>query len=223
MYRTHGLSHTPEHRAWSAMRQRCTNPRHPEFHNYGGRGLTVCQRWDESFAAFYADMGPRPSAGHSLERVNNDAGYEPSNCIWATDHAQTRNSRHSRVLTWLGKTQCVTDWAREYHLETKTLLERLNRQIPFPQLLDPPLPTRSNLARRPLHHNGRTMWVADWARHVGVAPNTLRARLRLGWPIDRALTAGDQRGAANRARTTSAPPSSPSPAPPARSRSPRSQ
>lgn len=87
----HGLSGTPEHNIWKEMRQRCRNPKHARYADYGGRGITVCQRWD-SFASFLADMGQRPP-GLTLERTNNDRGYEPGNCRWATYQEQRANQR----------------------------------------------------------------------------------------------------------------------------------
>lgn len=83
---------TPEWRAWNAMRARCGNPDHPAYKWYGARGIKVCDRW-QSVESFIADMGRRPSAQHSLDRVDNDGNYEPSNCRWATNTQQTRNSR----------------------------------------------------------------------------------------------------------------------------------
>jgi hypothetical protein len=82
----------PEYYAWNAMKQRCSNPRNASFKNYGGRGISVCARWAESFEAFIADMGPRPK-GLTIDRLNNDGNYEPSNCRWATREQQIANSR----------------------------------------------------------------------------------------------------------------------------------
>lgn len=81
----------PEYSVWAGMKQRCFNPKAPSYRYYGGRGITVCQRWRESFAAFVADMGPRPSPEHSIDRINNDGNYEPGNCRWTTWDVQANN------------------------------------------------------------------------------------------------------------------------------------
>lgn len=92
-HRTHGESNrTSEYRAWVNMRGRCTNPRDPGFKNYGGRGITICGRWDD-YSAFLSDMGRKPGPGYSIDRVNNDGNYEPGNCRWATRDQQNSNKR----------------------------------------------------------------------------------------------------------------------------------
>lgn len=120
---THGLSSRPEFRNWTSMLARCSNPSNPD---YGGRGITVCARWRESFAAFFEDMGPKPD-GHriSIERLNNDGHYEPGNCVWATPKDQTRNSRRNRLLTHDGKTMCVSEWSEETGIPSSVLFSRL--------------------------------------------------------------------------------------------------
>ena len=100
----HKMSHSPEYYTWDAMIQRCTNAGAISFNHYGGRGITVCDRWLNSFENFLADMGERPSKDHSIDRINNNGNYDPSNCRWATRKEQNRNRRNSR---WVGVEGCV--------------------------------------------------------------------------------------------------------------------
>lgn len=92
---THGRSKSITYDTWVNMRQRCQNPRATAFHKYGAKGVRVCARW-QAFEAFLADMGERPSAAHSIDRIDNDLGYQPGNCRWATQTEQQNNRRNSR-------------------------------------------------------------------------------------------------------------------------------
>lgn len=121
---THGLSHSPEYRSWSSMKSRCSDPNNPKFPLYGARGIRVCDRW-LSFENFFADMGPRPSDGHSVDRVNSNGDYEPSNCRWATDVEQNNNRSCNRIVDVNGRKQTVTQWAREAGVHEETIRSRL--------------------------------------------------------------------------------------------------
>lgn len=91
--KTHGLSETPEYQAWISAKNRCTRPSNTLYHNYGGRGITMCPEWLNSFETFLRDMGKRPSQFHTLERINNEQGYNKENCKWATRTEQNNNTR----------------------------------------------------------------------------------------------------------------------------------
>lgn len=86
----HGMSYTPEYIAWTDMKKRCYNPRNCNYPRYGNRGITVCNRWKDSFIAFFEDMGKRPSPIHQIDRIDNDGNYEPKNCEWITNIENTR-------------------------------------------------------------------------------------------------------------------------------------
>jgi hypothetical protein len=127
MKRTHGMSGTCEYKIWKGIKKRCLNSAYVEFYNYGGRGITVCPEWVASFEAFLADVGPRPTPEHSIERRDNSRGYEPGNCVWATPAAQSRNTRRTRLLTFNGETLPMKDWAERRGIGYTTLANRLNR------------------------------------------------------------------------------------------------
>jgi len=97
----HGNSGHPLYGIWQGIINRCTNPRMPGFNNYGGRGIKVCKRWFDSFDAFVQDMGPRPSDNHSVDRIDNDGDYSPSNCRWASSSKQALN-KNRRVIRQAG-------------------------------------------------------------------------------------------------------------------------
>jgi hypothetical protein len=124
--KTHGKRHTPEWDCWSAMRQRCFNPKAKAYPDYGARGITVCDRWKDSFENFLADMGPRPGEGYSIERKDNDGNYEPGNCRWAKDIEQEHNKRSNHIISFKGETLPVAVMARKYGLLPGTLGDRLS-------------------------------------------------------------------------------------------------
>ncbi len=119
---------------WTSMKSRCLNPKGRSWHRYGGRGITVCPRWLNSFDAFVADMGPRP-AGFILDRENNDGNYEPSNCRWVDTMTSGFNQRQTRMLTINGRTQHLAAWAREAGINSATLLGRYQRGMPPEKIL----------------------------------------------------------------------------------------
>lgn len=121
----HGGYGTPEYRVWCAMIQRCYGKKHKRIAQYAGRGITVCDRWRHSFPNFLSDMGKRPSPDLSLDRIDNDKGYSPENCRWATRKQQQRNRSVNRLLTFQGETKPMAEWAEMLHVRPKLVANRL--------------------------------------------------------------------------------------------------
>ncbi len=122
--RTHGLSHRAEYQIWCGMKQRCEYPPHICYARYGGRGIRVCERWQD-FAAFLADMGPRPSTKHSLDRIDSNGDYSPDNCRWSTSSEQASNTRRTRLVTFRGETLPASHWADRLGLDRNMVLRRI--------------------------------------------------------------------------------------------------
>ena len=117
---------SPTYQSWRAMKHRCLNPKASDWPHYGGRGIQVCERW-MMFENFLADMGERPE-GMTIDRENNDGGYEPRNCRWATRQTQTRNSRANLKVTLGSQTRCLADWCDLLGVQLVTFYARVYRQ-----------------------------------------------------------------------------------------------
>ena len=122
---THGLTHHPLYVTWSNMKDRCTNPGSPIFKHYGGRGITVCERWMNSFEAFYEDMSPTYKKGLSLDRRDNNKGYSPENCRWADQRTQANNTRSNRFYSLNGETDTLRNLCRRYNQNYEKIRGRL--------------------------------------------------------------------------------------------------
>lgn len=115
----------PEFIVWARMTQRCLNPNNKAYPRYGGRGISVCQEWQESYEAFLAHVGRRPSHLHSIERIDNDGNYEPGNVRWATKVEQCNNRRTNRFIDFKGKRQTFAQWGRELGISQTTIRVRI--------------------------------------------------------------------------------------------------
>lgn len=121
------MSRTKVHRAWKAIVGRCGNPNNKSYHRYGGRGIKVCQRWLDSFEAFFSDVGFPPSPEHSIDRIDNDGDYEPGNVRWADKWTQARNKRNNLRVTIDGVTKCLAEWCEERGLNYGAISNRITR------------------------------------------------------------------------------------------------
>lgn len=131
-----------EYKAWIGIKQRCYNPSHRRYADYGGRGIAVCHRWRISFAAFLADVGPKPTGRFTLERIDNDSSYLPDNCCWASSHDQSRNRRSNVWLAHNGLILCLNDWAKRIGMGRMVLTQRLRRGWALSDALSVPVAGR---------------------------------------------------------------------------------
>lgn len=142
----HGMSNTSTYNTWFHMINRCYNPADSTFANYGGRGITVCQKWRNDFMAFYKDVGERPSKKHSIDRIDTNGDYNPTNVRWATQKEQCNNKRNNINITINGQMHTAIQWASLVGIEPNTLYARLRRGWP---------PEKAILA--PIRHRNKTI------------------------------------------------------------------
>jgi hypothetical protein len=113
------------------MKDRCYTTTDAVYHRYGGRGITVCNAWIDSFEAFHADMGDPPDDTSTIERRENDGNYTPSNCHWASPLEQANNRRSNVFIEFNGKRQTIAQWSREYGIAPQTIGKRLRKKLPL--------------------------------------------------------------------------------------------
>lgn len=185
----HGGSMTSEYRIWTHIKSRCLNKKVPEYKHYGGRGISICDRWRESFENFIADMGSRPSALHSIDRIDNNGNYEPSNCRWSTQKEQTNNTRANRKVLIDSETKNMTQWADSIGIKKEIIFKRLKRGISGKRLLEAPF------APKTFVFNGVEATIPEWSAATGIQSTTLYWRInKQQWPLEKALTLGAKHG-----------------------------
>lgn len=194
--RTHGGSETREYNIWGHMIQRCHNPKRDAYYRYGARGITVCDRWRESYAAFLEDMGNAPFKDAQLDRIDNDGNYEPGNCRWVSQAENKRNKANARYIEHDGRRMCMSDWARELGVPPRLLSVRIGRGWTDTEVitgvrtteLPPPKNTRW------ITHDGKTLPLPEWARILGVARSKLNNRYERGWSGSEIIMGVRQKG-----------------------------
>lgn len=183
----HGMRNAPEYGIWQGMRRRCSSPSEPAYERYGGAGITVCDRWRESFEAFYEDMGPRPSPEYSLDRHPDRHGdYEPGNCRWATHREQTLNRDVTLLITFQDETHALTEWVEILGINYYTLWSRLYErgwdvEKAFTEPADKPPLT--------FIHEGLTLTLKEWSEKLAIPYKVLHDRIfKLEWDHARAFS-----------------------------------
>ncbi len=187
--RTHGKRKTRLYRIWAQMIQRTTNKNQKDYDYYGERGIAVCKEWRESFDTFEQWAKENGYAENlTIDRKDNNKGYEPGNCHWVTMKEQSRNTRRTHYLTYNGQTKPLTDWADEMQIPRFVLDTRINK---LGWSVEKALTTKVKNANRPcyLTLNGITKTITEWANETGIPKGTLRHRINiLGWSVEKALT-----------------------------------
>ena len=187
---THGHSrrgHTSkEYTSWAGMSDRCYRSESQYFHHYGGRGITVCDRWRNSFENFLADMGPKPTPKHSIDRIDVNGNYEPGNCRWATQTEQMRNTRVNRLIEFDGQAKCAAEWSEAVGIDASAIKARIGKGMTPADALTL-LPDKTRPYQR-FTHDGKTMTLAEWESVVGVSRAVLRQRLVNGWSFEQAIS-----------------------------------
>jgi len=143
----HGKTGTVEYKTWSSMIERCTNPNHSRYADYGGRGIVVCSQWlgPQGFINFFSDMGPRPGSEYSIDRINNSGNYEPNNCRWATRKEQNNNYRQNRYVEINGVTKNITEWAKVYDISRDVIYCRIQKKWDLTRAITTPVRRHKSL------------------------------------------------------------------------------
>lgn len=174
----HGMHGHPNYTIWAMMKQRCLNENAVGYANYGGRGIRICDRWMD-FEKFVKDVGVRPTKKHSLDRIDVDGNYEPSNFRWVTDTEQMRNKRDNRVIAYMGKSKPVSEWAEILGVNSFVLYSRLNNGWDVYKAFNTPI--RVNL--RYISEGGFNLTVKEWSLKTGLSIDSINYRIRKGKKI----------------------------------------
>lgn len=178
---THGKSKTAEYNTWAMIVRRCTNQNDARWKDYGGRGITMCARWRESFEHFIADVGPKPSPKHSIDRFpDNNGPYEPGNVRWATMNQQARNQRKTIVVTHNGVSYPLIEFCEIFSLPYETSYHRIRLGWTPQELFNPVRDVRDNVR---LEYNGRTYTLRDFCSEFDLDHRNSYKRLMAGWSV----------------------------------------
>lgn len=139
----HGLSYTPEYRAWQMARHRCTSPKSAAYRDYGGRGIRMCDEWLDDPRAFVNHVGPRPSSKHELDRIDNDGHYAPGNVRWVLRSVNCRNRRSTHMITFQNESRPLVEWCEMFGLRVDVVLKRINAGFGVERALSEPVAVHS--------------------------------------------------------------------------------
>ncbi len=173
-----------ERSTWSSILRRCYKKDNASYPKWGGRGIRVCKRWRDSFDSFLQDMGRRPSPKHSIDRIDNDGDYKPSNCRWTTNKVQSNNRRNTIWLKYHGQTLSISMWADKLKLPRRLLYGRYLRGCSVKDILD--RPARKYAVHR-YSYKGKLMTAGQLSKICHLPAGAIGARLSRGWAVSDAI------------------------------------
>ena len=184
----HGLTNSPEYTIWQNMIRRCYDRKNSSFQYYGHRGIKVCDRW-HTFVNFLADMRHKLSPDHTIERIDNNGNYEPSNCRWATWREQSINKRNTITITFNDQTKTLVEWSHSTGIYYKVLQARLDR---YKWSVERAFTEKSGKYRKNniwVVYNGQRKTLSEWTKETGIRRGLIYHRLKIyKWAVERALT-----------------------------------
>lgn len=169
---------------WSGMKSRCFNKNNQDYKDYGGRGITICEEWltFDNFCKWSLANGYKDSL--TIDRINVNGNYEPTNCRWASIIEQANNKRRNHFIEYKGKKLTIAQWARELNVSPTVIQQRLKRNLPVEKVLCPQIKETKKLIT---YHN-KTLSIRQWSKLTGLKEQTIGRRLKKGWSIEDALT-----------------------------------
>jgi len=179
MAKTHRMTGTSEHKAWGDMKSRCFNPNHKRYADWGGRGITVCDRWKNSFENFFADMGLKPTSRHSIDRINNDGDYCPENCKWSTRKNQQNNRRGNHLIIIKELTFTIAEWTEKKGYKTTVIIDRL--QLGWSEYDAVMTPIHISIKNKLIKIESKTLTIAQWSKERNIKESVINDRLKYGW------------------------------------------
>jgi hypothetical protein len=180
LHKKHGLTRTRPYLSWQNMKKRCDYPSHKSYKNYGGRGITYCDKW-ETFDGFWEDMKDGYADHLTLDRIDVDGNYTKENCRWADKGTQANNTTTNSMITFDGETLTEADFARKYNLDYELFRHRLQKGWTIERAMEPAK------QKELLTYEGTTKTVTEWAEEKGMTYHQLKKRLMRGWSTEKAL------------------------------------
>lgn len=174
------------YQVWSEMKRRCNNKKSISFINYGARGISVCSEWENDFNKFLCwSLTNGYNIGLSIDRIENNGNYEPTNCKWSTCTEQSNNTRQNRHLQFHGKVKTLTEWAKELKMSEKLISERLHV---YGWSVYKTFTTKEDTRFNMISFNGEEKPLTVWAKEIGISHSCLIKRMKMGWDLEKILS-----------------------------------